>query len=338
MNQDELVSMYREMLLIRRFEEKSAEMYAMGKIGGFLHLYVGEEAIAVGAVSALGKDDDLVTHYRDHGYALAKGCDPKAVMAELFGKATGVSHGRGGSMHLADVSKHFWGGYAIVGGHIPLATGIAMANQYQNNGRAVLCVLGEGATNIGEWHESLNLAALWRLPIVYLVENNSYGMGTQVSRASSVLFMHAKGCAYGMPGRQVDGMDLLQVRDAVDKGISVARDGMGPSIIEAMTYRYRGHSMADPELYRHKEEVETWKLRDPVRHFQTSLELGGMLTHEQAEAIEVEVSRVVEDATRFAEESPDPSPETIFDDIYADGLLGGKSTGEAREEAVAARR
>jgi len=338
MNRDELVSMYREMLLIRRFEEKSAEMYAMGKIGGFLHLYVGEEAVAVGAVSALGKDDDLVTHYRDHGYALAKGLDPKAVMAELFGKATGVSHGRGGSMHMADVSKHFWGGYAIVGGHIPLATGIAMANQYQNNGRAVLCVLGEGATNIGEWHESLNLAALWRLPIVYLVENNSYGMGTQVSRASSVLFMHAKGCAYGMPGRQVDGMDLLQVRDAVANAISVARDGMGPSIIEAMTYRYRGHSMADPELYRHKEEVETWKLRDPVRHFQTSLELGGLLTHEQADAIETEVNRVVEDAVQFAEQSPDPSPDTIFDDIYADGRLVAEAKADARGEAVTAGR
>ena len=179
MNRDEVANLYRQMLLIRRFEEKSAEMYAMGKIGGFLHLYIGEEAVAVGAVSAMAKDDDLVTHYRDHGYALAKGLDPKAVMAELFGKATGVSGGRGGSMHLADVSKHFWGGHAIVGGHLPLATGIALANQYQNNGRATLCVLGEGATNIGEFHESLNLAALWRLPIVFLVENNSYGMGTQ---------------------------------------------------------------------------------------------------------------------------------------------------------------
>jgi pyruvate dehydrogenase E1 component alpha subunit len=337
MNKDELVSMYREMLLIRRFEEKSAEMYAMGKIGGFLHLYVGEEAVAVGAISALEKDDHLVTSYRDHGYALAKGLDPKAVMAELFGKATGVSHGRGGSMHMADVSKHFWGGYAIVGGHIPLATGIALANQYKGNAQAVLCVLGEGATNIGEWHESLNLAALWRLPIVYLVENNSYGMGTQVSRASSVLSMHAKGCAYGIPGLQVDGMDLLQVRDAVAKGISVARDGMGPSIIEAMTYRYRGHSMSDPELYRHKEEVETWKLRDPVRHFQTSLELGGLLTHEAADSIEAEVEKVIEECVKFAEESPDPSPDTIFDAIYADGL-GTKAESESREETVAAGR
>ncbi len=337
MNRDELVSMYREMLLIRRFEEKAAEMYAMGKIGGFLHLYIGEEAVAVGVTSAMNKDDDLVTHYRDHGYALAKGLDPKKVMAELFGKATGVAGGRGGSMHLADTAKHYWGGYAIVGGHLPLATGIALANQYQNDGRVTVCVLGDGATNIGEWHESLNLAALWRLPIVFVVENNSYGMGTQVSRASSVLFMHAKGCAYGMPGRQVDGMDLLQVRDAVSKAVAVARDGLGPSIIEAMTYRYRGHSMADPELYRRKEEVETWKLRDPVRHFQTSLELGGLLSREQAEAIEAEVDKKVDEAVQYAEQSPDPTSDTLFDYIYADG---SKVEEEQRptEEAVAAGR
>ncbi|HEX9016401.1 MAG TPA: pyruvate dehydrogenase (acetyl-transferring) E1 component subunit alpha [Chloroflexota bacterium] len=331
MNRDELVGMYREMLLIRRFEEKAAEMYAMGKVGGFLHLYIGEEAVAVGVVSAMNKDDDLVTHYRDHGYALAKGLDPKRIMAELLGKETGVSGGRGGSMHLADVGKHYWGGYAIVGGHLPLATGIALANQYQENGRATVCVLGDGATNIGEWHESLNLAALWRLPIVFVVENNSYGMGTQVSRASSVLFMHAKGCAYGMPGRQVDGMDLLQVRDAVSKAVAVARDGLGPSIIEAMTYRYRGHSMADPELYRRKEEVETWKLRDPVRHFETSLELGGLLAKDQAESIEGEVERVVDDAVQFAEQSPDPTMETIFDHLYASGepAKGAEKAGEA---------
>jgi pyruvate dehydrogenase E1 component alpha subunit len=240
-------------------------------------------------------------------------------------------------MHLADTDKHFWGGYAIVGGHLPLATGIALANQYQNNKRVTVCVLGDGATNIGEWHESLNLAALWRLPIVFVVENNSYGMGTQVSRASSVLFMHAKGCAYGMPGRQVDGMDVLQVRDAVSKGIAVARDGLGPSIIEAMTYRYRGHSMADPELYRRKEEVETWKLRDPVRHFETSLELGGLLSKEQAEATEAEVDRIVEESVQFAESSPDPEFETIFDHLYSDEL---EEPVEARPagEAVAAGR
>lgn len=240
-------------------------------------------------------------------------------------------------MHLADTSKHYWGGYAIVGGHLPLATGIALANQYQNNGRATVCVLGDGATNIGEWHESLNLAALWRLPIVFVVENNSYGMGTQVSRASSVLFMHAKGCAYGMPGRQVDGMDLLQVRDAVSKAVAVARDGLGPSIIEAMTYRYRGHSMADPELYRRKEEVETWKLRDPVRHFQTSLELGGLLSHEQAEAIEAEVDRVVDESVRFAEESPDPGQETLFDHLYASKEPAAEAEPTAQEAVAAGR-
>lgn len=318
MNQDELVNLYRQMLLIRRFEEKAAEMYALGKIGGFLHLYIGEEAVAVGAVSALGKDDHLVTHYRDHGYALARGCDPKKAMAELFGKATGLSKGKGGSMHFADISRHFWGGYAIVGGHLPLATGIALARQYQDNQQVVLCVFGEGATNIGEFHESLNLAALWRLPIVYLVENNSYGMGTHLARASALKAIHAKGCAYGMPSRQVDGMDVLLVRDAVSNAVEYARSGLGPSLLEAMTYRYRGHSMADPELYRHREEVETWKLRDPVRHFQTSLQLGGFFTPEQAEAISAEVDRVVEEAVEFANQSPDPDESALWEDVYVE--------------------
>lgn len=334
MNRDEVANLYRQMLLIRRFEEASAEGYAMGKIGGFLHLYIGEEAVAVGAVSAMNPDDDLVTHYRDHGYALAKGLDPKAVMAELYGKATGVTGGRGGSMHLADVSKHFWGGHAIVGGHLPLSVGIALANQYQNNGRATLCVLGDGATNIGEWHESLNMAALWRLPIVFLVENNSYGMGTHLARASAVKFMHAKGCAYGIPGRQIDGMDVLQVRDAVGNGLELARDGLGPSLVEAMTYRYRGHSMADPELYRHKEEVETWKLRDPVRLFQTSMQIGGIITPEQIEEISAEVDRVIKEAVAFADSSPDPDVSTLFDHIYVEG----SGTDTAAPEAIAAGR
>lgn len=220
-------------------------------------------------------------------------------------------------MHLADVSRHFWGGYAIVGGHLPLATGIALACQYQENRQVVLCVLGEGATNIGEFHESLNLAALWRLPIVYLVENNSYGMGTHLARASALKAIHAKGCAYGMPSRQVDGMDVLLVREAVSNALEYARDGLGPSILEAMTYRYRGHSMADPELYRHREEVETWKLRDPVRHFETSLEMGGFLTPEQAEELSRQVDREIEEAVAFAEQSPEPEPAAICEDVYA---------------------
>ncbi len=318
MNQDELVELYRQMLLIRRFEEKAAEMYALGKIGGFLHLYIGEEAVAVGAVSALDRSDHLVTHYRDHGYALAKGVDPKRAMAELFGKATGLDKGKGGSMHFADVERHFWGGYAIVGGHLPLATGIALASQYQDRREVVLCVLGDGATNIGEFHESLNLAALWRLPIVYLVENNSYGMGTHLARASALKAMHSKGCAYGMPSRQVDGMDVLLVRDAISNAVDYARSGLGPSLLEAMTYRYRGHSMADPELYRHREEVETWKLRDPVRHFQTSLQLGGFFTTEQAETISAEVDRVIEGAVQFAEQSPDPDDSALWEGVYVE--------------------
>ncbi|MBI4495144.1 MAG: pyruvate dehydrogenase (acetyl-transferring) E1 component subunit alpha [Chloroflexi bacterium] len=329
MNRDDLLSLYRQMVLIRRFEERAAEAYAGAKIGGFLHLYIGEEAVAVGAVSALKAEDHLFTHYRDHGYALARGLEPRAVMAELFGKATGVSKGKGGSMHLADVQRHFWGGYAIVGGHLPLATGMALACQYQDSHNAVLCVMGEGSTNIGEFHEALNLAALWHLPILYLVENNCYGMGTLASRASAEEEIYRKACAYGMSGQRLDGMDVLAVRDAVADHMERARRGGGPALLEAMTYRYRGHSMADPELYRHKEEVQGWKLRDPIRRLEMMIQDAELAGAPDLERIRAEVEAVVEDAVRFADQSPAPAPSALFEDVYAE---------EAVRRVAAARR
>lgn len=273
LTRDRLVEMYQQMVLIRHFEEASAEQYARGKIAGFLHLYIGEEAVAVGAMAALRPDDHVLTHYREHGHALARGMDPKAVMAELFGKATGVSGGRGGSMHLAKVDKHFWGGYAIVSAHLPLATGLALAEQYQGTERIVTCVFGEGASNAGEFHESLNLAALWNLPVLFLVENNLYGMGTAVGRASAVQEMYRKACAYDMPGEQVDGMNVLAVFHKVSERAERIRRGGGPALLEAMTYRFRGHSMADPARYRQRAEVEEFQQTDPIKHFQDYLKM-----------------------------------------------------------------
>jgi pyruvate dehydrogenase E1 component alpha subunit len=312
----ELLGYYRQMLLIRRFEEKAAEMYAHGKIGGFLHLYIGEEAVAVGALAALHPDDHVVTHYRDHGYALARGLDPRRVMAELFGKATGVSRGKGGSMHLADVSRRFWGGYAIVGGHLPLAVGLSLAQQYTGSGAIVLCVFGEGATNIGTFHESLNFAALWKLPVLFLCENNLYGMGTAVQRASAETEMYKKACAYEIPGERVDGMSVLEVRDAVQRSAERVRSGQGPFFLEALTYRFPGHSMADPEYYRSKEEVQQWRQRDPIRTFGQWLRDQGVATEGDLQNVAREVERVVEEAVRFAEESPPPASDDLFRDVY----------------------
>ncbi|MCS7060237.1 MAG: thiamine pyrophosphate-dependent enzyme, partial [Anaerolineae bacterium] len=267
MDRDSLVSLYRQMLLIRVFEDKSAEMYAKAKIGGFLHLYNGQEAIAVGAVSALRPDDDLVTHYRDHGYALARGVSSRAVMAELFGRATGTTGGRGGSMHLVDVSKRFWGGYAIVGGHLPLAAGLAYSAQHHKTGRIVFCVMGDGSTNIGTFHAALNWAQLWRLPVIFTVENNQYAMGTVISNHSAVTEIYRKACAYDMYAEQVDGNDVLAVREVVCRLAERARSGEGPALLEAITYRHRGHSMADSDVQRPKEQVAEWKERDPIPAF-----------------------------------------------------------------------
>ena len=311
----EALDLFRRMSLIRRFEERAEEAYGQGKIGGFLHLYIGEEAIAVGALAALEAEDDVVTHYRDHGYVLARGIDPRRVMAELYGKSTGLSKGKGGSMHLADVRRHTWGGYAIVGGHVPLAAGLALANQYQDLPRVVACFLGEGATNIGTFFASLNMAALWKLALVVIVENNLYGMGTAVERASAVRDIYRKGCAFDIPGVQVDGNDVLAVRDAVREMAGKARAGGGPQMIEALTYRFRGHSIGDPQRYRNREEVEEAKTRDPIERWRLFLLEKRLAEDEDLERIAVEVEGEVERAVRFAEESPVPEPAELCFDV-----------------------
>jgi pyruvate dehydrogenase E1 component alpha subunit len=321
LSKQELLELYRQMVLIRRLEEKSTELYSAGKIGGFLHLYIGEEAIAVGACKALRADDHLLTAYRDHGWAVARGLDPKAIMAELLGKATGVVGGRGGSMHMASAERRYWGGHAIVGGHLPLATGVGLASRYNEKDEAVLCVFGEGSTNIGYFHESVNLAAVWKLPVVYLVENNQYGMGTEVGRASAVSDIFQKGCAYGIANHQVNGQNVLEVYQAVLEALESARKN-GPYLLEALTYRYSGHSMGDPERYRTKAEIEAQRARDPIVLFSRELVARGVADEaamaEIAAAVEIELAEMV----RFAEESPDPADSTLCDHIYVN-LPGG---------------
>jgi len=315
-DKDHLIDLYRKMYLIRRFEERAAEAYTQGKIGGFLHLAIGEEAANVGTIVALRDDDDVFTHYRSHGHALARGMDPGAVMAELYGKATGVSRGRGGSMHLASLEHHFWGGYAIVGGHIPLAVGMALAHQYRGLDRVVLCIFGDGAVNTGAFHEALNMAGVWKLPVVFVVSNNLYGMGTAIERSSAVTEVYKRAAAYNMPGQRVNGNDVLEVEAAVRAMVERARAGEGPSLVELVTYRFRGHSMADAELYRSKEEVERYKARDPIVSFRRRLEEQGVADAATLDAIEKEVEATVEAAVRFAEESPEPDPDTLFDHVY----------------------
>jgi len=319
LSRDELLELYRQMVLIRRFEEKSAELYTAGLIGGFLHLYIGEEAIAVGACKALSQEDHLLTAYRDHGWAIARGLDPRRVMAELLGKATGVSGGKGGSMHLADASFRYWGGYAIVGGHIPLATGIGLAIRYKGEGAAVLCSFGEGSTNIGYFHESINLAAVWKLPVVYLVENNLYGMGTAVDRASAVSNIFEKGCAYDIANAQVNGQDVLAVYDAVKEALDHARQE-GPYLLEAITYRYAGHSMGDPERYRQKAEIEQWRARDPVLLFGQELQSKGLADGTELEGIRQRVEDELVEIVRFAEESPEPDDAALCEYVYVNPI------------------
>ncbi|MDQ7030615.1 MAG: pyruvate dehydrogenase (acetyl-transferring) E1 component subunit alpha [Ardenticatenia bacterium] len=320
-DRETLLSWYRQMILIRRVEEEAATAYQRGHIGGFLHLYIGEEAVAVGALNALRPDDNVVVHYRDHGHALARGLPARAVMAELFGKATGCSRGKGGSMHLADATKRFWGGYAIVGGQLALAAGIALADQYAGHERITICFFGDGATNNGYFLESLNLAAVWHLPVIWVCENNSYGMGTSVERASAVTEIYRKACAYNTPAEQIDGQDLLEVYAAVRRAADHVRAGHGPYFIEAVTYRYRGHSMGDPERYRSKEEIERWARHDPIERFKRFLIEEG-ISLEMLESIHAEVEEEVQDALRFASESPPPPPEALWEDVYAAPAAG----------------
>jgi pyruvate dehydrogenase E1 component alpha subunit len=312
-----LLDFYRQMVTIRRLEEKAAELYTQGKIGGFLHLYIGEEAVAVGVISALSPQDQIVTHYRDHGHAIARGVDPKVIMAELCGKVTGSSKGKGGSMHLFDASKNFFGGYAIVGGMLPIAVGLGLASQYRGEDRLALCIFGDGAVNQGEFWESLNLAALWKLPVLFLLENNGYGMGTAVERATALKEIHKAAEVYGIPSAVVDGMDVLAVREAAQKAVTYIRETGGPFFLEAICYRFRGHSMADPLEYRGKAEEERWRRRDPINSFRHKMESQKKVTSAEFAQIDQEVEKAIEEAVQFAEESPFPPAEALYDNIYA---------------------
>jgi pyruvate dehydrogenase E1 component alpha subunit len=324
-----LLDWYRQMYLIRRFEEAAAEMYALGKVGGFLHLYIGEEAVAVGAMAALQPQDHLLTHYRDHGYALARGSDPGAVMAELFGRATGVTRGMGGSMHLVDPERNFWGGHAIVGGHIVIAPGLALAAVMQGQKRVVVDVFGDGATAIGEFHEGVNLAAIWNLPVIFLVENNLYGMGARPEEQFKVPEIYRRAQAYGITGKRVDGMDVTAVNRVMAEAVDRARGGGGPTIVEAITYRFRGHSMADAENYREKTEVRKWQKRDPIRILDETLVKGGLVARKELHEIQRRVEMQVQDAVVFADNSPFPALDTLFQNIYAMPLAnrGGAVSG-----------
>ena len=303
---EHLADLYRRMLLIRRVEEESARGYAEGKIGGFLHLYIGQEAVGVGALSALRPDDYVITTYRDHGSALAKGMTPRALMAELFGKVAGCSRGLGGSMHMFDKEHHMLGGYGIVGGHIPLAAGVAFASKYRGDGRVTLCFFGEGAVSIGGFHEGMSLAALWKLPIVFICENNEYSMGTPLSRSMSVEDVSLKALGYGMDRDRFFVEDVLEVERRVGEAVSRAREHSLPTLIELRTYRFRGHSMSDPAKYRTQAELEEHKKRDPVHRARTALLEQG-LGDARMEALERSVEVEVADAVRFAEQSPEPT-------------------------------
>jgi pyruvate dehydrogenase E1 component alpha subunit len=319
LKREDLMELYQQMVLIRRLEEKSAELYTAGLIGGFLHLYIGEEAIATGACKAMRPDDHLLTAYRDHGWAIARGLEPKRVVAELLGKATGVSGGKGGSMHMASSDHHYWGGHAIVGGHLPLATGVGLAIQYEEKDQAVICVIGEGTTNIGYFHESINLAAVWKLPVVFLVENNQYGMGTEVGRASSVSNIFEKGCSYNIASAPVDGQDVVGMYVGMREALKHAREH-GPFLMEAKTYRYSGHSMGDPERYRTKAEIEEWRTHDPIERLATLLKEKGYANDDKLQQVWQQVDADMDEIVRFAEESPEPDDAALCEHVYVDPI------------------
>ena len=317
-DRDRLLKAYHDMLLIRRFEEKAGQLYGMGLIGGFCHLYIGQEAVVVGMQAALQPGDTVITSYRDHGHMLATGMDPRGVMAELTGRAGGYSHGKGGSMHMFSREKHFYGGHGIVGAQVPIGTGLGFAHRYKNDGGIAVTYFGDGAVNQGQVYESFNMAALWKLPVLYVIENNKYGMGTSVERASARPDLHSRGEAYGIPGSQADGMDVLTVRAAADKAVAYVRSGKGPYILEMMTYRYRGHSMSDPAKYRSKEEVAKMRQEhDPIDHLRTRLTEEGHADEAKLKNIDREIRDVISTATDFAQTSPEPDPAELYTDVLA---------------------
>jgi pyruvate dehydrogenase E1 component alpha subunit len=314
----DLLAFYHDMLLIRRFEERAGQLYGMGLIGGFCHLYIGQEAIAVGMQAARAKGDQVITGYRDHGHMLAAGMDPKAVMAELTGRAAGASHGKGGSMHMFSVEDDFYGGHGIVGAQVSLGTGIALANRYRDNGAVAFVYFGDGAANQGQVYESFNMAALWRLPVVYVIENNQYAMGTSVERSSSNTHLYRRGAGFDIPGSEVDGMDVSAVLAAGLEAAEFARSGKGPTILEMKTYRYRGHSMSDPGKYRTRDEIdEVRKTRDPIDHLRDRLESLGAADDAKLKAMDGEIKAIIADAAEFARSTPEPALEELYTDVYA---------------------
>jgi pyruvate dehydrogenase E1 component alpha subunit len=312
----ELLKMYGQMVLCREFEESCAEQYTKGQITGFLHLYSGQEAVAVGSTAALLKDDYILSAYREHAQAIVRGADPRRVMAELFGKATGICKGKGGSMHLFDPELRFMGGYAIVGGQFPIACGLAFAAKFRKEGRLAACFFGDGAVNQGNFHEGLNWARLWELPVLFVCENNHYGIGTSVERASALADIHKRTCGYDIPSVQVDGMDVMAVHEAVKWGAEWVRGHSRPYLIEALTYRFRGHSMADPGKYRSAAEVELWKARDPISAFARHLLEEGIAGQSTLDSIREQALVTVQEAVKFAEESPWPEDGEVFNDIF----------------------
>ena len=341
-SKEQIIDFYRQMVLIRRFEEKTGEMYTRAKIGGYCHLNLGEEATIVGVTSALEPRDYMFTNYREHGYILARGVDPNRIMAELFGKETGVSKGRGGSMHLFDAEARFMGGYAIVGGQLPLATGAGLAIVHKGLDDVVVCQMGDATTNIGAWHESLNIAQLWKLPVIFLIVNNQFGMGTSVERGSAVADLYKKACAFNMSAERVDGNDLLAVRDATLRAVELARKEKLPTVLETVSFRHRGHSVVDPDRYRSRELVEKGRALDPIPHFGRALLEAELIDENGLKQIDAQVDRMVEKSVAFADESPEPLPKDLYVFDYAtevpniDRSLPGDHTGLADVGDIAA--
>lgn len=318
MKKQEYLDLYQQMVVIRLLEEAAAELYQKGKIGGFLHLYIGQEAVSTGLISARRPEDRVITAYRDHGVAINCGISANEVMAELLGKATGCSRGKGGSMHLADVSKNFWGGHAIVGAHLPIAAGLALGDVYKNRQSVTICMFGDGATNIGFFHEALNLSMVWKLPVLWVCENNQYGMGTAVERASAVSEIRQKACGYGMKNEAINGMDVIEVREAALRILEEIRMGGGPQLLEIETYRFRGHSMGDPERYRKPEEIHQWQENDPIGIYRRYLLGNKIATEDELNEQDDRANQTVQKAVEFAEASPEPAPDELYAHVYVE--------------------